>query len=446
MGQPHQQQQHHHNSTFVQYADIDTNNADASFTPRCLQPQRRVYFKIMEHIMSRFQSMDTSPLSFVPSPYLLPAAAFAASSKSPLSTSSSSGSSPTASSMPKPKRWGSPPVNLAGQFINPATGKKRVQCSICFKTFCDKGALKIHFSAVHLREMHKCTVDGCNMVFSSRRSRNRHSANPNPKLHSPHIRRKISPHDGRTAQQFPPLLFQTPLMPSGAPGGGMYSFDRFAPYPAYPHGPAGMFSGLSAGEVCPLPANSGGSSSHSSFSDDYKIGGSDSDEECRDELMVSVEEEDEEDYGEELHMADEEEEPEPVPQDDNQPLDFSVKRRISEDRLSPPLTSHSGGDETTSTVEIKSSRPVKLSGSFSVDNLLSKKIKTEQIAESVGLLDLSVKPSKEQTPPTTAPSGLIDQGNPAMWNILSEVYRSMLMNNSLKAQYSELQSNSTISV
>ena len=51
------------------------------------------------------------------------------------------------------------------------------------KTFCDKGALKIHFSAVHLREMHKCTVQGCNMVFSSRRSRNRHSANPNPKLH-----------------------------------------------------------------------------------------------------------------------------------------------------------------------------------------------------------------------------------------------------------------------
>jgi hypothetical protein len=74
-----------------------------------------------------------------------------------------------------------------------------VQCAVCLKTFCDKGALKIHFSAVHLREMHKCTVTGCSMMFSSRRSRNRHSANPNPKLHSPHIRRKISPHDGRTA-------------------------------------------------------------------------------------------------------------------------------------------------------------------------------------------------------------------------------------------------------
>ncbi|KAH7694249.1 Zinc fingerC2H2 type family protein [Aphelenchoides avenae] len=51
------------------------------------------------------------------------------------------------------------------------------------KTFCDKGALKIHNSAVHLKEMHKCTVKGCEMMFSSRRSRNRHSANPNPKLH-----------------------------------------------------------------------------------------------------------------------------------------------------------------------------------------------------------------------------------------------------------------------
>ena len=90
--------------------------------------------------------------------------------------------------------------NLGISFVNPATGKKRVRCNVCLKTFCDKGALKIHFSAVHLREMHKCSVEGCNMMFSSRRSRNRHSANPNPKLHTPHLRRKISPHDGRTHQ------------------------------------------------------------------------------------------------------------------------------------------------------------------------------------------------------------------------------------------------------
>lgn len=98
----------------------------------------------------------------------------------------------------KQRQMNSLPANLGTQYINPATGKKRIRCNVCFKTFCDKGALKIHFSAVHLREMHKCTVDGCTMMFSSRRSRNRHSANPNPKLHSTNMRRKISPHDGRS--------------------------------------------------------------------------------------------------------------------------------------------------------------------------------------------------------------------------------------------------------
>lgn len=109
---------------------------------------------------------------------------------------------------PPKRQWGASPMplNLGTHFINPATGKKRVQCNVCLKTFCDKGALKIHFSAVHLREMHKCTVEGCSMMFSSRRSRNRHSANPNPKLHSPHLRRKISPHDGRSAQAHSVLI------------------------------------------------------------------------------------------------------------------------------------------------------------------------------------------------------------------------------------------------
>ncbi|XP_050520890.1 zinc finger protein basonuclin-2-like isoform X3 [Daktulosphaira vitifoliae] len=118
-------------------------------------------------------------------------------------------------SMPLKRQWGSAslPLNLGTQLINPATGKKRVQCNVCLKTFCDKGALKIHFSAVHLREMHKCTVEGCNMMFSSRRSRNRHSANPNPKLHSPHLRRKISPHDGRSSQAHHPMVI-SPLQAS----------------------------------------------------------------------------------------------------------------------------------------------------------------------------------------------------------------------------------------
>ncbi|CAH8528801.1 unnamed protein product [Heterobilharzia americana] len=69
--------------------------------------------------------------------------------------------------------------------------KKRVLCTTCKKSFCDKGALKIHYSAVHLKEMHKCTIKGCSMWFSSRRSRNRHSANPNPRLHMTHSSKKL---------------------------------------------------------------------------------------------------------------------------------------------------------------------------------------------------------------------------------------------------------------
>ena len=88
------------------------------------------------------------------------------------------------------KRQWIPSANFGSTFIGP-NGKKRVLCTACNKTFCDKGALKIHYSAVHLKEMHKCTVEGCNMMFSSRRSRNRHSANPNPKLHMPQKRKEL---------------------------------------------------------------------------------------------------------------------------------------------------------------------------------------------------------------------------------------------------------------
>lgn len=63
--------------------------------------------------------------------------------------------------------------------------KSRVSCNACAKTFYDKGTLKIHFNAVHLKIKHLCTIKGCNMMFSSLRSRNRHSANPNPRLHTP---------------------------------------------------------------------------------------------------------------------------------------------------------------------------------------------------------------------------------------------------------------------
>lgn len=137
------------------------------------------------------------------------------------------------STTPTKRHWSSPnlPLNLGTQFINPATGKKRVQCNVCLKTFCDKGALKIHFSAVHLREMHKCTVEGCNMMFSSRRSRNRHSANPNPKLHSPHLRRKISPHDGRSAQAHPILIPPQPGLSLPAAAAALNPLNPFGPFP-----------------------------------------------------------------------------------------------------------------------------------------------------------------------------------------------------------------------
>ncbi|CAJ1085700.1 zinc finger protein basonuclin-2-like [Xyrichtys novacula] len=73
--------------------------------------------------------------------------------------------------------------------LSPAGGRKgRVCCGVCGKSFYDKGTLKIHYNAVHLKIKHRCTVAGCTMVFSSLRSRNRHSANPNPRLHTGIIR------------------------------------------------------------------------------------------------------------------------------------------------------------------------------------------------------------------------------------------------------------------
>jgi hypothetical protein len=130
---------------------------------------------------------------------------------------------------PVKRNWKHLPMNFGSQYINPATGKKRAQCNVCFKTFCDRGALKIHFSAVHLREMHKCTVEGCNMMFSSRRSRNRHSANPNPKLHSLQLRRKISPFDGRSHQPRPMMFHPHNDMLSPPP----HMMNTYSPFPPF---------------------------------------------------------------------------------------------------------------------------------------------------------------------------------------------------------------------
>ncbi|XP_046721218.1 zinc finger protein basonuclin-1 isoform X2 [Silurus meridionalis] len=99
-----------------------------------------------------------------------------------LSDNYSSPSTPCTPSISSDIAQGSPESK-----VRPGVGMKkgRVFCSACEKTFYDKGTLKIHYNAVHLKIKHKCTIEGCNMVFSSLRSRNRHSANPNPRLHMP---------------------------------------------------------------------------------------------------------------------------------------------------------------------------------------------------------------------------------------------------------------------
>ncbi|XP_030630794.1 zinc finger protein basonuclin-2 [Chanos chanos] len=112
--------------------------------------------------------------------------------------------------------WGSRERKLGA-----AMRKGRVCCNACGKTFYDKGTLKIHYNAVHLKIKHRCTVEGCNMVFSSLRSRNRHSANPNPRLHAPALRNTrspkppqhsvtVSPSEGKPQMGLSPLSFPTP--------------------------------------------------------------------------------------------------------------------------------------------------------------------------------------------------------------------------------------------
>ena len=69
--------------------------------------------------------------------------------------------------------WQTTP-GYGGTLVSPTTGKKRVLCAACRKTFCDKGALKIHYSAVHLKEMHRCAPQGDAPVYTSRRCTGEH--------------------------------------------------------------------------------------------------------------------------------------------------------------------------------------------------------------------------------------------------------------------------------
>lgn len=46
-------------------------------------------------------------------------------------------------------------------------------CCVCKKSFKSSYSMKLHYKNVHLKEMHVCTVAGCNAAFPSRRSRDR---------------------------------------------------------------------------------------------------------------------------------------------------------------------------------------------------------------------------------------------------------------------------------
>lgn len=64
-----------------------------------------------------------------------------------------------------------------GQQVN--SSSTPITCHICQKVYSNKGTFRAHYKTVHLRLLHKCKVPGCDTTFSSVRSRNRHSQNPN---------------------------------------------------------------------------------------------------------------------------------------------------------------------------------------------------------------------------------------------------------------------------
>lgn len=58
-----------------------------------------------------------------------------------------------------------------------------VVCHICQDPFKDNLALKEHQERAHPKEMYRCTIGGCDKIFSTRKSRNRHSQNENLHKH-----------------------------------------------------------------------------------------------------------------------------------------------------------------------------------------------------------------------------------------------------------------------
>lgn len=76
------------------------------------------------------------------------------------------------------------------------------RCVECGQEFSNHFDVKHHYQNVHLRMMHKCTVEGCNAGFPSKRSRDRHSSNLN-------LHRKLlstSSSEDLQQQQQPPVF------------------------------------------------------------------------------------------------------------------------------------------------------------------------------------------------------------------------------------------------
>ena len=61
----------------------------------------------------------------------------------------------------------------------PVDKENPLRCIECGTEFPNHFAVKTHYQDVHLKQLHKCTIDGCNAGFPSKRSRDRHSSNLN---------------------------------------------------------------------------------------------------------------------------------------------------------------------------------------------------------------------------------------------------------------------------
>lgn len=70
-------------------------------------------------------------------------------------------------------------ASMVGSLEIPVDKENPRRCTACGKIFQNHFGVKTHYQNVHLKLMHKCTVEGCNAAFPSKRSRDRHSANLN---------------------------------------------------------------------------------------------------------------------------------------------------------------------------------------------------------------------------------------------------------------------------